>query len=116
MPEPRFRRSGLVPNWWIVLQICEFVGMVAVAGAIARLAADGISQALLWVVGIGTIVGGVRPELVAQEAIRLPRRVIRPPRHEAPARYEAPALPAVPASFTARSTVSPMSAGFRTTR
>lgn len=57
MPEPRFRRSGLVPNWWIVLQICEFVGMVAVAGAIARLAADGISQALLWVVGIGTIVG-----------------------------------------------------------
>ena len=57
MPEPRFRRSGLVPNWWIALQICEFVGMVAVAGAIARLAADGTPQALLWVVGIGTIVG-----------------------------------------------------------
>jgi len=53
----RFRRSGFVPNWWIVLQICEFVGMVAVAGAIARLAAGGTSQALLWILGIGTIVG-----------------------------------------------------------
>jgi len=53
----RFRRSGLVPNWWIALQICEFVGMVAVAGAIARLAEGGTSQALLWVLGIGTIVG-----------------------------------------------------------
>ena len=55
MPERRFRRSGLVPNWWIALQICEFVGMVAVAGAIARLAEGGTSQALLWVLGIGTI-------------------------------------------------------------
>lgn len=53
----RFRRSGLVPNWWIALQICEFIGMVGVAGAISRLAADGTSQALLWAVGIGTIVG-----------------------------------------------------------
>ena len=39
------------------MQICEFVGMVAVAGAIARLGAGGTSQPLLWVVGIGTIVG-----------------------------------------------------------
>jgi len=52
-----FRRSGIVPNWWIALQICEFVGMVAVAGAIARLASGGTSQALLWILGIGTIVG-----------------------------------------------------------
>ncbi len=57
MPDRRFRRSGLVPNWWIALQICEFVGMVAVAGAIARLADGGTSQPLLWIVGVGTIVG-----------------------------------------------------------
>ncbi|MEO8477687.1 MAG: hypothetical protein ABI572_11650 [Actinomycetota bacterium] len=56
MPEGRFRRAGIVPNWWIALQICEFVGMVAVAGAIARLASDGVSQPLLWFLGIGTIV------------------------------------------------------------
>ena len=57
MRDWRFRRSGVVPNWWIVLQICEFIGMVGVAGAIARLAADDTPQPLLWVAGIGTIVG-----------------------------------------------------------
>jgi hypothetical protein len=51
-----FRRSGRVPNWWIALQICEFVGMVGVAGAIARLAAEGVEPAWLWALGIGTIV------------------------------------------------------------
>jgi hypothetical protein len=57
MPRWRLRRSGTVPNWWIALQVCEFVGMVAVAGAIGRLAVGGVSQPLLWVIGIGTIVG-----------------------------------------------------------
>ncbi len=51
----RFRRSGRVPDWWIVLQICEFIGMVGVAGAIARMSAEGVDPIWLWALGLGAI-------------------------------------------------------------
>lgn len=51
----RFRRSGRIPNWWVTLQICEFIGMVGVAGVIGRLATEGVDPIWLWALGVGTI-------------------------------------------------------------